>query len=61
MLRFSVQLKLRLVISALTASGCTSEGLPVMIGVNACSYRFYMAQRHTGSENKGGEEPKFWK
>lgn len=47
-----MQLKLRLVISALTASGCTSEGLPVMICVNVCSYRFYMAQRHTDWKNR---------
>lgn len=46
MLRFSVKPKLWLVISLLTASSCTSEGLLVMICVNVCSYRFPMAQRH---------------
>lgn len=50
MLRFSVKPKLWLVISPLTASSCTSEGLLVMICVNVCSYRFSMAQRHTGLE-----------
>lgn len=55
-----MQLKLGLVISPLTASSCTSEGLLVMICVNVCSYRFSMAQRHTRLEtNKRRKETKF--